>query len=76
MKVRGFPDFSKGGVDFKGIVNASVSGGTINNSDRELIIRKADELILIIDIRTSYNNPGFKETCKKTIEKALIQEIQ
>ena len=75
LKVRGFPDFSEGGVDFKGIVHASVSGGTIINSDRELLIREADELILIIDIRTSYNNPGFKETCEKTIEKALPRKF-
>ena len=33
LKVRGFPDFSKGGVDFMGIVNASVSGGTIESKE-------------------------------------------
>ena len=42
----------------------------------ELIIRNADEVILIIDIRTSYNNPGFKEICEKTIEKALIKKYR
>jgi alpha-L-fucosidase 2 len=75
LKVRGFPDFSKGGVDFRGIINASVSGGSVDNTGKELVIKEADEVILIADIRTSYNNPGFSETCKKTIEAASLKSF-
>ena len=58
LKVRGFPDFSKGGVDFMGIVNASVTEDQYIQLTGELIISDADEVILIIDIRTSFNSPG------------------
>ena len=73
LKVKGYPDFSKGGVDFTGIVNGSVSGGTIESKEKSLIISNADEVILIVDIRTSYNNPGFKELCKRTIDNAVVK---
>ena len=36
LKVRGFPDFSKGGVDFMGIVNASVIRGNSSSNDRRI----------------------------------------
>ena len=76
LKVRNFPDFSKGGVDFMGIVNASVTGGSTESSDGRLIIKDAENVILTIDIRTSYNNPAFKELCKETIEHAISQKYE
>ncbi len=74
LKVRGFPDFSIGGVDFMGIVNASVMGGSVKPGENELFISMADEVILIADIRTSYNSPRFKDICKKTVESAASKK--
>jgi alpha-L-fucosidase 2 len=59
-----------------GIVNASVTGGSTESSDGRLIIKNADDVILTIDIRTSYNNPDFKKVCKETIEHAISQKYE
>jgi alpha-L-fucosidase 2 len=71
--VNGFPDFSKGGVDFIGIVSAKVTGGMISFNGRELVISEADEAVLIIDIRTSYNKPDFEAICRNNVAKALTE---
>lgn len=75
LKVRGFPNFSDGGVDFEGIINVSIVGGNCETSDDQLKINQADEVILIIDIRTSYNNPDFKSVCERTIKRASLKKF-
>ena len=74
LKIRRFPDFTKGGVDFIGIIMAKVAGGSIHPTESELVITSADELLLIVDIRTNYNNTEYKETCKNTIAEALVRK--
>ena len=61
---------SKGGVWFEGRVAVSAIGGNVQTKENKIAVRNADELILRIDIRTDYKNPGYKELCKKTIKAA------
>jgi len=70
LKVNGFPDFSKGGVDFIGKINVLIVGGHTERNNGLLKIVAADEAILTIDIRTNYNNPNYKAICERTIKHA------
>jgi alpha-L-fucosidase 2 len=74
LKVKRFPEFGKGGVDFMGIVHVSVIGGSIETNIEGFKIVKADEAILTIDLRTNYNSPDYKTICSNTIKKASSKQ--
>lgn len=74
LKVNGFPDFSKGGVEYSGIINISNTGGIVEAENNMVKISKADELILVIDIRTNYRNPDYRVLCENTIKKAISKK--
>jgi alpha-L-fucosidase 2 len=76
LKVNGYPDFSRGGVDFMGKVNVSIAGGSIISEKGKLKIVQADEVIITIDIRTSYNSPDYKKICENTIEQAISKKYE
>ena len=75
LKVNGFPNFGDGGVDFMGKVNVSTKGGSSETGNGILKIIEADEAVILIDIRTSLNNPGFKEICETTVKKAALKKF-
>lgn len=65
-----FPKLGPGGVNYLGEIYVSIHGGTIKSDNNILFVEKSDEVLITIDIRTDYKNPGYKELCSKTIEKA------
>lgn len=66
-----FPKQGRGGVNFQGRINAHAVNGKITQGQQELAVTAADELILVMDIRTDYKNPSYREQCKNTIAEAL-----
>jgi alpha-L-fucosidase 2 len=74
LKVDGFPTFGDGGVQFTGRVNASVKGGSVFSDQGTITIDRADEVILIIDIRTDYKSPDYMSMCNQTLKRALARD--
>jgi alpha-L-fucosidase 2 len=65
-----FPKQGPGGVHYQGNIRVDSEGGTVSAKGNTLVIENSDEAIVRIDIRTDYNNSGYKELCAQTIEKA------
>ena len=70
-----FPNLGPGGVNFIGKIQVIAKNGNVENDtrcDKEqvLLVRDADEVKIIIDIRTDYNTPEYKEICATTVERA------
>lgn len=60
---------TKGGVLFEGRVAVLPKGGKIEYDSDTIKVIKANELTLIIDVRTNYKNERYKEKCSTTIDK-------
>jgi alpha-L-fucosidase 2 len=69
LKVNGFPNFSDGGVDFTGIISVVLKGGTITKTGHSLRVEGADEVVILTDIRTSYQQPDYRRKCTETISR-------
>lgn len=69
-----FPNYGPGGVNFTGKVNVRQKGGKISNKDQKIRVEGADEVVIVLDIRTDYKNPEYREICKRTVEKAAAQK--
>lgn len=65
-----FPLHGKGGVSFDGRIAISADNGSVKASGTELNVVDADAVILIVDVRTDYKSPGYKDICAETIQKA------
>jgi len=76
LKVNGFPEFSKGGVEFTGIVNAIAKGGKTEALDSALSITDADEVLLLVDIRTSLKDRNFSDLCRQDVEGAATKNYE
>lgn len=65
-----FPKHGNGGVCFYGKIKVIVNGGSIIPNETEIAVEKANYFDIIIDVRTDYNNPNYKERCEKTVDDA------
>lgn len=65
-----FDKWGEGGVLYRSVVTVRIKGGTISGNDGKLSIRNADEMILIQDIRTDFQNPEYASICDKTVKEA------
>lgn len=65
-----FPMHGPGGVSFYGNILLKRTGGTVSKTSDRLSLAGADEALLLIDIRTDYNDPGYKDSCLANLGKA------
>lgn len=69
-----FPKQGPGGVHFLGKVKVIVNGGEVGQKDDRLQIKKADEVMIVLDIRTNFDNEDYKNLCAQTVEKASSKQ--
>lgn len=62
-----FPRQGPGGVSFQGRIAVTAPGGTMQAEDTTLSVTNADELTIIIDVRTNYKNDFYRELCKEIV---------
>lgn len=65
----------KGGANFYGRVSVKQRGGRISTAYGMLSVEEADEATLIIDLRTDYKRPAYKQECDAQVKKALAQSF-
>lgn len=65
-----FPAFGPGGVNFYGGIRALAKGGAVRQNKESLSIDDADEVILIVDLRTDFVSGDIKETVLSTLNNA------
>ena len=66
----------KSGVEFAGIAQLELSGGTCAAAGEDLQIRGADEVILYYDLNTDYQTPNPADVTWNHIESAIRQPYQ
>ena len=71
-----FPRFGRGGVRYAGKINVTTTGGVIQANDTTLTITGADQAVLMIDVRTDYDNPEYQSVCRETVEKAVLSGFE
>ncbi|MDR3094041.1 MAG: glycoside hydrolase family 95 protein, partial [Bacteroidales bacterium] len=71
-----FPKFGAGGVNFAGYIHVSTVGGTVQAGDTALRISQADEAVVMLDIRTDYDNPEYRHICRSTLDKAAAKGFE
>lgn len=70
-----FPQQGKGGVNFEGCIYVLPKNGTVKAGREGISVNEADELLIIIDVRTDYKNDDYRELRKETIGKARIKSF-
>lgn len=65
-----FPYFGPGGVHFYGKVKVIATGGSITPSKESLLIEKADEVILITNLRTNFVREDMKNNVSQALKNA------
>lgn len=71
-----FPKLGKGGVGFEGRIAVNAPRATVQLDADKIKINDADELTIIIDIRTDYKNEQFKDLCRETVNKAAVKSYK
>jgi len=71
-----FPRFGQGGVRFAGKINITTVGGVIQAGDTTLKVSGADEAVVMLDIRTDYDDPGYLSKCHTTLENAVTSGFE
>lgn len=66
-----FPKQGPGGVSFIGKISVLAPNADVEYLSDKLSIRNADELTIIIDVRTDYKNEQYKQLCRQTVDRAL-----
>jgi alpha-L-fucosidase 2 len=66
-----FPKLGPGGVNYIGKIKVLTEGGELKTENDALSINNADEAVVVIDIRTDFNNPDYKDLCAQTVDKAV-----
>ncbi|MBQ9667354.1 MAG: glycoside hydrolase family 95 protein [Prevotella sp.] len=66
-----FDKFGEGGVRFRGMLSATTDkGGSVVPSGDHLSVRGATELTIVFDLRTDFQNLGYREQCYQTVSQA------
>ena len=68
-----FPKQGPGGVSFIGKISVIAPKGAFQTKLGLLSVQNADELTIIIDVRTNYKNNQYKQLCEQTIKNVEIQ---
>lgn len=64
-----FPMHGIGGVSFYGKIKIITTGGQVTSEDSVVHIDNADEVTLLIDVRTNYNDSAYRITCENNLER-------
>ena len=65
-----YPMFGPGGVSFAGKLAIDSKGGKISHDKESVKVEGADEVTILVDIRTDFDNPDYLNTALNTVEKA------
>jgi len=68
-----FPMHGPGGVHFAGKVSVKARGGKVVVKDGRLAVSRADEALLVIDLRTDFERPQYREELEREVASALGQ---
>ena len=71
-----FTKWGTGGVCFEGRIQVDAPRAKIHMDRDKIRVTNADELTVIIDIRTDYKNQQYKELCKQTVRKAASKSYK
>lgn len=63
----------EGGVKFRGIVRVLTDGGKVTARHGEIVVSGANSMVIVADVRTDFLNPGYKEQCRATVDRAVAQ---
>ena len=68
-----FPLHGPGGVNFCGDFRLIPTGGKVSATNECVSVAGADELLVLVDIRTDYNTSDYVTKCSSTIDKAAAK---
>ena len=71
-----FDKNGEGGVKFRGIVRVLPKGGEVSHDAKGITVRNADEVMLVVDIRTNFHQPDYEQLCAETVRKASSKKFQ
>lgn len=71
-----FPKLGTGGVAFEGRIAINAPNGVIKRTAGKISVLNADEITLVIDIRTDYKNQRYRETCRTSVAKAVSKSYR
>ena len=63
----------EGGVSFCGGVRLLPQGGKVTVGDSTVTIAGADELTILVDVRTDYNNKDYARLCQDNLDRAAAK---
>lgn len=62
-----FPMHGTGGVHFEGRIAIVNEGGTVKGTADRLTVENADAVTLVVDVRTDFRNPDYRQTCANSL---------
>ena len=62
-----------GGVKFLGLVRVLPKGGSVSHDASSITVKDADEVVVLVDIRTDFQCPDYQTRCDKTIREAATK---
>lgn len=65
-----FDKNGEGGVNYHTHLRVLTEGGSLLTTDSTIIVRNADTMTIFCDIRTDFQNEGYKSLCDETIRRA------
>ena len=71
-----FPKQGKGGVCFEGRIAVIAPRAHIQKHIDKITVEGADEMTIVIDIRTDYKNQFYQNLCKETVRKAASRSYK
>lgn len=71
-----FDKWGEGGVLYTSRIKVNAKGGSITAADDKISVRDADDMTVIVDIRTNFNNPDYLNQCKKTVDEAAARPFK
>lgn len=69
-----FDKNGEGGVKFRGIVRVLPTGGEVSHDASGITVRHADDVVIVVDIRTDFHQPSYKTLCQQTVDKAAAKK--
>lgn len=70
------PGRTSRGVRFLAILEVKNVGGTVASENGKLVVRDADELVLVADLRTDYRNPEYEKVCRQSVAAAIARPYE
>ena len=68
-----FPMHGPGGVSFEGRIAVLADNGEVKMDETGVSVKQADAVTLIVDVRTDYKNPDYKEICAAGVKNAAAK---